>query len=229
LRALYAFQGKMVSQRQLALDAIHVEQNMIQENVGSQDQIAAAFGGFNYIEFSGEDNFRVEPITISYERLAALEDRLMLFYTGLARFASEIAAEQISNIPKRKGELSSIRQIVEEARKVLLNNWEPRAFGELLHEAWELKKSLSSRISSPEIDEMYARARAAGAVGGKLLGAGGGGFVLLYVEPEDQSRVREGLREYLNVPFRFENLGSQVVFYQPYFSRRDESGRAVKT
>jgi D-glycero-alpha-D-manno-heptose-7-phosphate kinase len=222
LRALYAFKGKMVSARQLALDAIHVEQNMIQENVGSQDQIAAAFGGFNYIEFSGEDNFRVEPITVSYERLAGLEDRLMLFYTGLARFASEIAAEQISNIPKRRNELASIRQIVEEARKVLLNNWEPRAFGELLHEGWELKKTLSTRISSPEIDEMYVRARAAGAIGGKLLGAGGGGFVLLYVEPEDQSRVRDSLSEYLNVPFRFENLGSQVVFYQPYFSRRDE-------
>lgn len=215
LHALYALQGKMVSKKQLALDAIHVEQKMIHENVGRQDQVAAAFGGLNYIKFSSEDTFRVEPVTLSAERLSALEERLMLFYTGLSRFASEVAEEQVRNIPKKKQELKTIRQMVDEAAKILYGDEDLAEFGRLLHEGWKIKKSLSSRISTPEIDEMYESARSAGAIGGKVLGAGGGGFVLFYVEPENQARVQECLRKYLNVPFRFENLGSQIVFYQP--------------
>ena len=215
LHALYGLQGKMVSKVQLSRDAIYVEQNMIKENVGCQDQIAAAFGGLNRIEFTSCGDFRVDPVVMKAERLSALECRLMLFYTGLSRIASEVAAEQINNISTKKAELSSIRNMVDQSLDILTSNQNLKSFGELLHEGWLIKKSLSSRITTSEIDSMYAAARKAGAVGGKLLGAGGGGFVLLYVEPDDQPQVRQALARYLHVPFCFESRGSQVVFYQP--------------
>ncbi|MBN1670960.1 MAG: kinase [Kiritimatiellae bacterium] len=215
LRALNAFKGRMISKRQLALDAIHVEQRMIKENVGSQDQVAAAFGGLNCVTFSADATFHVEPITLPADRLAALEQRLMLFYTGLSRIASEVAAEQIKNIPDKTRELHTMRQMVDQARDILAGDDDLAGFGKLLHEAWLIKKGLSSRITTPEIDKMYEAALTAGAVGGKLTGAGGGGFVLLYVEPENQPCVRECLQKYLHVPVRFDNEGSQIVFYQP--------------
>lgn len=215
LHALYAHLGRMVSKQQLAMDAIHVEQNLIRENVGSQDQISAAFGGLNNISFHADGTFRVNPIAINPERLCAIEQRLMLFYTGLSRIASEVAAEQVSNINRKKQELSAIRQMVDEAMRILVSNDDLDSFGRLLHESWKVKKSLSTKITTPEVDSMYDTAISAGALGGKLLGAGGGGFAVLYVDPAKQPAVREALRKYLNVPFHFENLGSQIVFYQP--------------
>jgi len=215
LQALYAHLGKIVSKQELAANAIHVEQNVIRENVGSQDQISAAFGGLNNISFETDGSFRVTPITIHPDRFHALESRLMLFYTGLSRIASEVAAEQVANIPKKTAELTAMRQMVDEAMKILVSSADLDAFGRLMHQSWQLKKSLSSRISTSEIDSMYQTALSAGALGGKLLGAGGGGFVLMYVQPERQQAVRDALKKFLNVPIRFENLGSQIVFYQP--------------
>ena len=218
LHALCAHTGRMASKGQLARDAIKVEQEIIKENVGSQDQISAAFGGLNYVSINRDGSFRVDPLTMRADRLTALQDRMMLFYTGISRLASQVAAEQVKNIPDRKSELHSIRQMVDEGMKILGGTSELSDFGRLLHEGWQLKKSLSGRISTPEIDSIYDRAMRAGAIGGKLLGAGGGGFIVFYVEPDCQARVREAMSRYLHVPFRFENLGSQVVFYEPYAS-----------
>lgn len=215
LLALYALKGKMISKMQLAADAIHVEQNMIKENVGCQDQIAAAVGGLNHIKFCPDGSFNADPVVIKPDRLAGLGERLMLFYTGMSRIASQIVEEQLGNISKKKSELATIHQMVDEAMKILTSKGDLSAFGRLLHQGWLIKKSLSTRITTSEIDSMYDVARSAGAIGGKLLGAGGGGFVLLYVDPDRQDAVRGALKNYLHVPFHFENLGSQIVFYQP--------------
>ena len=217
LHALYALQGTITSKTQLASDAIHVEQNLLKENVGSQDQVAAACGGFNKIEFSGyPQKIQVLPITASSTALATLENCCMLFFTGLSRNASEIAAEQISNIKAKERELTAMREMVDKAMDIL-NSDESRLpeFGKLLHEAWEIKRGLSARITNQHIDEMYRTAREAGALGGKLLGAGGGGFMLIFAEPEAQPRIRKKLGEFLHVPFRFERAGTQVIYYEP--------------
>ncbi len=211
LLALRSLQGRMISKEQLARDAIHVEQQMIRENVGAQDQVAAAYGGFNCIEFGAGGSFRVQPVTLPAKRLHALQDCLMLFYTGMSRTASEVAAEQIQNVPNKSDELLAMRGMVDRALEILAGKHDLQEFGRLLHESWMLKKQLSSRISNPEIDSLYEAGRKAGAIGGKLLGAGGGGFVLLFVEPRKQEQVREKLNRYLHVPFRFEDLGAQLA------------------
>jgi len=214
LLALRCLQGKMVPKDQLARDAIHVEQRMIMENVGAQDQVAAAFGGLNFIEFGKNGTFRVQPVPLPSDRLKRLQDCLMLFYTGVSRFASEVAGEQIKNIPNKTEELLTMRTMVDKATSILSGNSDLSDFGRLLNESWLIKKRLSTRVSSQIIDQIYETAMNSGALGGKLLGAGGGGFMLLFVEPEKQAKVRERLREYLYVPFAFETLGSQVIFYQ---------------
>jgi D-glycero-alpha-D-manno-heptose-7-phosphate kinase len=217
LNALRALQGIPASKMQLATEAIHIEQNVIKENVGSQDQTAAAFGGFNKIEFGaqagGKGRIRVTPIVANLETMKALEDHLMLFFTGYSRNASEIAAEQIQNTGSKEKELHAMAAMVPEAMNILaagpsrIND-----FGKLLDESWKIKRSLSSRITNPHIDDMYVAAREAGAIGGKLLGAGGGGFMLIFAAPKDQQRIKERLGKFLHVPFRFENEGSQVIF-----------------
>ncbi len=213
LNALYGLNGVMAGREQLAREAIHVEQDRLKEHVGCQDQVMAAFGGFNRIDFWGERNFRVSPIMITAERLELLQSHLMLFFTGLSRDASEIAADQISAIPQRVQELKAMHQMVDEAIRILNGSGDLLEFGRLLEESWKLKRQLSDKISTPHIDAMYETAQRAGCVGGKLLGAGGGGFLLLFVRPEQQERVRSGLKGLLEVPFRFETVGAQVVFY----------------
>ena len=214
LNALYALSGKMVTKRQLAREAIHVEQSIIKENVGSQDQVAAAFGGINKIEFGGDREFYVTPITIKENKLNKLQDSLMFFYTGLVRNASEIAGEQINATPSKKKELDLMVEMVDEAVNILnADSDDIDDFGRLLHESWKIKRSLTNLITNGKIDQIYDAAIKAGALGGKLLGAGGGGFVLFYVPPACQARVKEKLRNLLLVPFRFENLGSQVIMY----------------
>jgi len=214
LNALYALKGKIVTKRQLALDAIHIEQNMIEENVGSQDQITTAFGGFNEIKFNGDDEFQVRPITISGEKTQILQDHMMLFFTGLSRTASEIAHEQIKKAPEKKKELARMAEMVDEAVNILNNNdTDLTDFGRLLHENWMIKRKLTSKITTNIIDKIYNDALKAGALGGKLLGAGGGGFVLFFVEPEKQPKVMKKLNSLLYVPFRFEKLGSQIIYY----------------
>ncbi len=214
LNSLYALKGQMITKERLAKEAIHVEQEMIKENVGCQDQMLAAYGGLNYIEFGGANHLRVQPLTIPVAKLNLLQDHLMLFFTGFARTASQIAEHQIKNIPNKKPELKRMHEMVREAIDVL-NGDDLLKFGRLLDEGWKLKRTLSDKISTDHIDQMYEAATKAGAIGGKLLGAGGGGFVLFFVEPHNKPKVRAALNGMLEVPIRFENLGSQIIFYQP--------------
>jgi len=216
LHALYALRGEMVGKRKLATEAIHVEQNMVRENVGSQDQIVSAFGGFNRIDFNPDNTFRVSPVTMSMERLDNLNDNLMFFYTRVSRRATEIAADLIRNTSKHLKELAALKEIVDSALKVInsgTNCFDD--FGRLLHENWVLKKSLSNIISNDRFDGLYQKAIGAGALGGKLCGAGGGGFFLFYVPKDRQKDVMKALNGLLHVPFRFEPLGSQIVFFTP--------------
>ena len=215
LNALYALKGQMVTKLQLAKEAIHIEQNIIKENVGSQDQLLAAIGGFNKVDFTKEEDFKITPVTISREKLNLLQDHLMFYFTGLSRFATEIAKEQIENTHKKKRELTIMHQMVDEALRILNSNTDIIDFGKLLHESWNLKRCLSDKISNPQIDDMYEAAKDAGAIGGKLLGAGGGGFMLLFARPGDQPLIKKRLNKFLKVPFRFENHGSQIVVFQP--------------
>ena len=215
LNSLYALKGVIPSKLQLAKEAIYIERDILKENVGAQDQVAAAFGGFNKINFNGKDEIKVEPITLNKERIKELDNHLLLYFTGFSRTASEIAKSQIENTPNKKRELSLMYQMVDEAIKILNENRDIKDFGKLLHEAWSLKKSLTDKISTPEIDNIYEKALQAGALGGKLLGAGGGGFMVLFVPPENQPGVREKLKNLLEVKFHFENEGSKIIYYNP--------------
>ena len=214
LNSLYALKGTMVTKERLAKEAIHVEQEMIKENVGCQDQTLAAYGGFNYIEFGGPTHLRVQPLTIPMAKLNLLQHHLMVFFTGFSRTASQIAQHQIKNIPNKKAELGRMHEMVQEAIDALNSN-DLLKFGKLLDESWKLKRSLSDKISTEHVDQMYEAAIRAGALGGKLLGAGGGGFILFFVEPHQKPKVRAALKDLLEVPIKFENLGSQIIFYQP--------------
>jgi D-glycero-alpha-D-manno-heptose-7-phosphate kinase len=215
LHAMYGLLGRLTSQQQMAAEAIHVEQDLIGETVGAQDQIFASFGGFNCIEFKRDGGFRVEPLTLAKERLDELNGSLMLFYTGLRRTASEVAASYVTDIGARAKQLTRMRQMVDEGMKILGGKGSLDAFGDLLDEAWRLKRSLSGVVSNTQVDEIYSEARRAGARGGKLLGAGGGGFFLFYVLPACQQQVKERLRSLLWVPFQFDTSGSQIIFYSP--------------
>ena len=214
LNGLYALKGHMVTKERLAREAIRVEQDMIKENVGCQDQTLAAYGGFNLIEFGGTNHLRVQPLTIPEAKLNLLQDHLMLFFTGFSRTASSIAKVQVENIPQKKPELARMHEMVNEAIEVLNGN-DMLKFGRLLDESWKIKRTLSDKISNAHIDDLYLTAMKAGAVGGKLLGAGGGGFILLFAEPSRKDKIRQALKGLLEVPFKFENLGSQIIFYQP--------------
>lgn len=215
LHALYALKQKMASQIALAKEAIHIEQNVLKENVGSQDQVITAVGGFSKVDFFPNNEIRVNPIILKQERLKEFQSHLMLFFTGFSRIASNIAKEQIALTPTKKNELSLMREMVDEGLSILISQEGLEKFGKLLHEGWKLKRSLSSSISTPKIDEIYQIAREAGAVGGKILGAGGGGFLLIFAPPEKQEKIQEALKELLRVPFEFENQGSQIIVYQP--------------
>lgn len=220
LHALYALKGIMPTKMQLAREAIHIERDILKENVGSQDQVVTALGGFNRIAFNKDGDFEVTPITLGKERLQLLQDHLMLYFTGLIRSASEVAKAQIENTPNKRQELTFMQQLVDEVIFLLNSSSDLVEFGKRLHESWILKRSLSKKVSTPQIDEIYEAAREAGAVGGKLLGAGGGGFMLLFAKPENQPLIKEKLRKLLQVPFRFEAHGSQIVVYEPDITPR---------
>lgn len=214
LNALYALKGTMPTKERLAREAIHVEQQMCHENVGCQDQTLAAYGGFNFIEFGGDNHLQVRSITIPAKTLQGLQRHLMLYFTGFSRNASEIASHQIENIPNKQFELTAMYDMAFQALDIL-NKGNLEKFGKLMYESWKIKRELSARISTSHIDAIYEAAMRAGAIGGKLLGAGGGGFVLFFVPPAKQKAVKEKLKKLLLVPFDFENLGSQIIFYQP--------------
>jgi len=179
LNSLYALKGVMRTKAKLASEAIHIEQKMCKENVGCQDQTLASYGGLSYIQFGGENHLYTRRITIPEQRVKNLEKNLMLYFTGFSRTASEIAVHQVRNIPKKKKELTELYQMVQQAM-TLLNGNKISEFGKLLDESWIIKKELSTKISTSHIDNIYETARRAGAIGGKLLGAGGGGFILFF-------------------------------------------------
>jgi len=214
IHALHALRGELVSKRLLAEEAIYVEQQVLRENVGVQDQIQSAFGGLNRIDIRPDGSFEVVPLVVRADRLGDLQKHLLLLYTGLSRHASEIAAEQVSTINSKVAELRAMRAMVDDAEQILAGSGELKDFGRLLDESWKLKRSLSSKISPTFVNDIYDAARKAGAIGGKLLGAGGGGFMLLFVEPERRATVARALNRLLPVPFQFERGGTQLVLYE---------------
>ncbi|MBI4370256.1 MAG: kinase [Elusimicrobia bacterium] len=220
LHALYALKNTMPTKQKLAQEAIHIEQNILGENVGCQDQILAAYGDFCRIDFHPAHrnrtvNFTVTPMIVSRTRRQEMHDHLLLFFTGFSRIASEVAKEQVDRTKEKTPELATMRQMVDEAIGILTGTGDIKDFGRLLNENWKIKRSLTSRISTPQIDQIYETALRAGALGGKLLGAGGGGFMLLFASPDRHRKIREQLNQYMYVPFSFEDGGSQIIFYQP--------------
>jgi D-glycero-alpha-D-manno-heptose-7-phosphate kinase len=213
LHALHALHGRMVSKHQLATEGIHVEQELLKESVGSQDQVCAAYGGLNHIRFFQTGEITVHPVLIGPERRSELDSHLMLFYTGMMRSASEIADSFVHDLESRRRQLRIMQDLVDEAIDVLNGTGDIAEFGSLLHESWMAKRTLSDKISNSAIDEMYATARRAGALGGKLLGAGGGGFLLVFAPPELHENIKAELHGLIHVPFRFEPHGSQIVFF----------------
>ncbi len=214
LHSLYALKSYMPTKRELAVNALHVEQDLIGEAVGSQDQIAAAWGGFNKITFGSDRKFEVDPIIISRDRLFELQENLILCFTGDARMAAEFAKQQIQETPGRFRELNDMDSLTNQALEILKNNnMEIDDFGRLLADQWKIKKSLTSRISNATIDQIYETGIKNGALGGKLLGAGGGGFMVFYARKSNHSQIMEALSEKLFVPFRFENTGSKIIYF----------------
>lgn len=223
LNAFCALKGKMMSKRQLAEEAIHVERDVLRENGGWQDQVAAAYGGLNRIDFYNGD-FSVRPIIIRPERKKELDENLLLFYTGVQRFSSEIQADTFGKPVDKTQQLLDMLALVDEAEKVLVDKETSlNEFGKLLDKTWKLKRGTGSKISNGSIDELYDIAIKAGALGGKLLGAGGGGFLLFYCEQEKQEYLIKALDKLMIVPFNFENDGAQVLYYAPQsYSPRKE-------
>lgn len=213
LHALYALKGQMVSKRQLAMESIYIEQELLKETVGSQDQVLAAYGGLNHIIFFPNGEISVMPMTIAPERMWELNSHLMLFYTGIKRTASNIAESYVNGIEDKKRQLCIMKDLVEESISILNSDQDISGFGELLHEAWQAKRSLSSSVSNAYVDAIYDQAMSAGAIGGKLTGAGGGGFMLLFVPPSRQKALKEKLNKLIYVPFKFEFSGSQIIFF----------------
>lgn len=216
LNALYAINGVKASKKQLATEACHIEQNLIKENIGSQDQFHAAYGGFNIIEFTPND-INVRPVNISLEKLQLLEKSLMIFYTGLTRFASDIVKEQIDKTKSKSNDtyLLKMKDMVTTAEDIILATSKDhmiKDLGQLLDESWQLKKQLSSKISNSKIDEAYSLAKQAGAYGGKLCGAGSGGFLAILAPINKQAKIRQKLKNLLEVDFKFENQGSTIIY-----------------
>jgi D-glycero-alpha-D-manno-heptose-7-phosphate kinase len=212
LHGLHALRGRMVSKHELAMEAIYLEQELLKENVGSQDQVSAAYGGFNHIQFMPNGKIQVTPMTIPQSRIDELNSHLMLFYTGIKRTSSGVAESFINKLDEKRRQLRIMKDLVDEGIAILNSNQDIRNFGELFVEAWDAKRSLSKVVSNSEVDDLHAHALDAGAIGGKLLGAGGGGFLLLFVEPGLQRKVKEKLNKFLHVPFKFEFGGSQIVY-----------------
>jgi D-glycero-alpha-D-manno-heptose-7-phosphate kinase len=215
LNALYALEGRMPGKRRLALESIRIEQDVIKETVGSQDQVQAAYGGLNYITFHADDEFSVRPVALRRQRVEEFNDQLMLFYTGIKRTAAEIAQSYVNDFEKKKRELRITKDLVKEGLAILGGDQDLKAFGELMDEAWQIKRKMSGKVSNAEVDAVYEGAKEAGAVGGKLTGAGGGGFMLLFVPRDRQAAVRLRLQQLIHVPFRFEFSGSQIIVFEP--------------
>ena len=214
LNAFYALKGKYADKKKLADDAIYLERVLCNESGGIQDQIAASFGGFNRIDFDA-DGYRVRPVIISKERKEQLNKNLMLFFTGFSRFSSDIADNQKAATKDKTAQLDEMKELVDESEKILTSKTDLAEFGKLLDYTWKLKRGITKAISNDSIDALYKKAIDEGAVGGKLLGAGGGGFMLFYVEEDKQEKVKEALKQLLYVPFEFETGGTRIMYYRP--------------
>ena len=216
LNAFYALKGKYADKKKLADEAIYLERVLCKEAGGWQDQIAASFGGFNRINF-GSDGYEVLPVIISPERKRQLNNNLLMFFTGFTRFSSDVQkANSATAAEDKKARLKKMYALVDEAEAVLTDKTRNLDdFGRLLDVTWRLKKGTGGAVSTGSIDELYEKGMAAGALGGKLLGAGGGGFLVFYVQPEKQAAVREAMKDLLHIPFQFENGGTRVIHYSP--------------
>jgi D-glycero-alpha-D-manno-heptose-7-phosphate kinase len=212
LNALYAMQGRRATKMELANWAVHIEQNMLRENVGSQDQVFAAFGGFNKVLFRPDGQIDVNPVMVRPKRKEELQEKLMFCFTRTTRYATNVAKSVIENIARKQQELREMYQMVGIAEEIVYGG-DLDDFGRLLHESWMLKRSISTAVSNDYLDGIYARARDAGAIGGKLVGAGGGGFMLFYVPLEHQAQVKKALGELVWVPIRFESEGSKIIYF----------------
>lgn len=216
VNALNALDGKMSSRHFLAEAAINIEHHLLKEHVGYQDQIITAFGGFNKINFKQNGTFDVRPIIIANEKKDWLQQHLLLFFTGISRYSSDVAKNTIDNIKQKQNHLRAMMGMVDDAINILQSpNQAISEFGKLLDETWQYKRKLSQQVSSNKIDEIYEAGCQAGAIGGKLLGAGGGGFMLFFAEPPNHAKIREKLKDLIYVPVQFESTGSRIVLYQP--------------
>lgn len=215
LNAFYALKGKYADKKKLADEAIYLERVLCQEAGGWQDQIAAAYGGFNRIDF-GPDGYEVQPVIISPERKKQLNNNLMMFFTGFTRFSSDVQKANAAGGKDKKAQLKEMCALVDVAEKVLTNKAaDLDDFGRLLDHTWKLKRQTGAAVTTDSIDGLYAKGVAAGALGGKLLGAGGGGFLVFYVQPEKQDAVRRAMQDLMHIPFAFENGGTRVIHYTP--------------
>ena len=214
LNAFYAIKGKYRSKEELAKDAIYLERVLCKEEGGEQDQVAAAFGGLNRIDFS-ETGFNVTPLVISPNRKKLLNDNLLLYFTGFSRFSSDIQKDHTIALKSKEKQLLELLSLVEDAQKILVGSGDLDEFGRLLDYTWKLKRDINCSVSTDVIDGFYSRAKEAGALGGKLLGAGGGGFLLFYVDDEHKENVQRELSCLMEVPFRFENEGSGILYFSP--------------
>lgn len=212
LHALHSFKGEFLRPHELAYEAIYVERHLLQEHVGCQDQVMAAYGGFNLIEFRTEKDIAVHRVPLTPARLAEFESLLFLVFTGLKRKASDVAGKQLQKVGENRGRLGNMREMVRQGYDLLTSSKPLREFGELLHQSWELKRSLAECISNPEIDEIYERGRKAGAWGGKLLGAGGGGFLLFLAPPDAHGRLGQTFAGSQLLEVRINAVGSQIIF-----------------
>ena len=216
INVLNALKGLQISKQDLAKQATYIEQEVLKETVGSQDQVLAAFGGFNRIDFHPYDSFNISPVIINKDLVEQLQSHMLLFFTGLSRFSSDIARDKVSNFTNRFQELTQIKEMVDEGMSILQSPSAPiMDLGKLLHESWKLKRSLSAKVSTPKIDEIYEAGIKAGATGGKILGAGGGGFILFFAEPKNHKKIRERLKSLVHVAFHFDDVGSKIVVYEP--------------
>ena len=224
LNAFYALKGKYADKRKLADEAIYLERVLCNEAGGWQDQIAASFGGMNRINFNKDGTYDVIPIIIHPERKKQLNDNLLMFFTGFTRFSSDMQKANAVGYAEKQAQLRQMHALVDEAEKVVEDKqYDLDIFGRLLDTAWKLKRQTGGAITTDSIDGLYERGIQAGALGGKLLGAGGGGFLVFYVQPERQKAVKEALKDFLYVPFRFEDGGTQVIYYSPEaYTPRDE-------
>ena len=216
LNAFYALKGKYADKKKLADEAIYLERVLCNEAGGWQDQIAAAFGGMNRIEFNKDGTYDVRPIIIHPERKIQLNDNLLMFFTGFTRFSSEMQRANQAGYDKKIKQLQQMYELVNEAETVLEDKHSDLDdFGRLLDKTWKLKRQTGGAITTDSIDGLYEKGIDAGAMGGKLLGAGGGGFLLFYVQPDKKNAVMEAMKDLLYVPFKFEDSGTQVVHYTP--------------